>query len=200
MAPEQIKGDPVGPGADVYSTAVVLWELLAGRRVYDDLSVAQLMIHVAAGQIPSLSEARPGLPKSLYKVFRKATEALPEERYASARAFADALDSVLLAYDVRGCEERLSKLVIEAHTKDSKKSFDRAVERARVVAAEHDLEDAILSALERPDRVERVDTDSAIEAEVPGKAKKRKPSVAEAALMEEPPTMPMAVPQLPSSV
>lgn len=204
MAPEQIKGDGTGPGADVYSTAVVLWELLAGRRIYDELSVAQMMINVANGDIPSLAEAQADLPDSLHRVFRKATEPRPEDRYASARAFADALDSVLLSYDAQACRKELSELVIQAHTKDSRRNFDRAVERARVVAAEHDLEDAILNALERPDRVERVDTDAAIAAEVPGRAgeKRKKPSglkPADVAQLDEPPTMPMATPVLGAS-
>jgi serine/threonine protein kinase len=166
MSPEQIRGDVTGPATDVYSTAVCLWELLAGKRIYDDVSVAQLMIKVANAQVPSLNDARRGLPRNLHKVFKKATALDESDRYASARAFADALDSVLAEYDAERCRRELEALVREAQQKESIGRFEQAVARARI-AAENDLEDAILSALEDPDRVERVETPVDLRAEPP---------------------------------
>jgi serine/threonine-protein kinase len=166
MSPEQIKGDVTGPATDVYSTAICLWELLAGKRIYDEVSVAQLMIKVANAQVPSLNDARRGLPRNLHKVFKKATALKEAERYASARAFADALDSALAEYDAERCRRELESLVREAQQKESRGRFEQAVARARI-AAENDLEDAILSALEDPDRVERVDVPVDLTAEPP---------------------------------
>lgn len=193
MSPEQIRGDTVGAGADIYATAIFLWELLAGRRIYDEVGVAQLMIKVANAHVPPLSQAREGLPKALERVYDRATHKDPESRYLSSRAFADALDAVLLEYDAERCRAELGGIVTAIRRKDSLEKFDRAVARARV-AAEHDLEDAILSALEEPDRVERVDASRA--TPVDGGV---------AALTEameyppEPPTMPMAQPVTPES-
>lgn len=193
MAPEQIRGDGVEARSDVYSTAILLWELLAGMRIYDDCGVAQLMIKVANAHVPSLDEARPGLPRALYKVFKRATAHKPEDRYASARAFADALDSVLVEYDQVRCAQYLAAMVVEATHKDTEAGFNRAVARARF-AAESGLEDAILSALETPDRVERVDTSDVLPAEPPT------PVVPHTLdLRDEPPTMPMAKPVRPDS-
>lgn len=186
MAPEQIKGDQVSPRTDVYATAVLLWELLAGKRIYDDVSVAQLMIRVANAHVPSLDEARPGLPRALHKVFQRATAVVPDDRYASARAFADALDGVLSQLDVTRCQRDLARLVQEARVRDGKARFDQAVARARYAAAEHDLEDAILSALEQPDRVERVQAVVVQKAEA-----HREAVIREAIEPTEPPTMPM---------
>lgn len=188
MAPEQIRGDAVGSGTDVYATAIFMWELLAGARIYDDVGVAQLMIRVANAHVPSLDEAQPGLPKTLHKVYAKATELKPEDRFTSASAFAHALDSVLLEYDPEACRRELSELVTSACRKDSLDKFDRAVARARI-AAEHDLEGAILSALEEPDRVERVDVSAAERAE-----SATGPLAADEGYPPEPPTMPMAQP------
>jgi serine/threonine-protein kinase len=183
MSPEQIKGDFTGPATDVYSTAVLLWELLAGKRIYDDVSVAQLMIRVANAQVPSLNDARRGLPKSLHKVFRKATALEAGERYASARAFADALDSVLHEYDSERCRRELENLVREVKQRETTGKFQQAVARARI-AAENDLEDAILSALEDPDRVEKFGGEAhraepitgTIPLDLPGRADSRPPA------------------------
>jgi serine/threonine protein kinase len=190
MAPEQIKGLEVGPYTDVYSTGIVLWELLTGRRIYDDASVGQLMIKVAAGEVPSLRELRSDLPRAMYTVFAKATTLDPADRYASARAFADALDSVLFEYDVGRCRRELADLVISARTSDRQKGFERAKVRARFAAERDtdDLEDALLRALESPDRVERVQ----IDWENLKNAETQTPSTPVPVDLGEPPTHPMA--------
>ena len=158
MSPEQIRGDHVGPSSDVYASAIVLWEMLSGRRIYDEIGVAQLMIRVANAHVPSLSETRRGLPEALYTAFGRATALDVRQRYPSARAFADSLNAALLEYNPQRCQMRLAELVRDAHRQNSKQGFQRAVAKARV-AAEGDLEDAILSALESPDRIERVELD-----------------------------------------
>jgi serine/threonine protein kinase len=197
MSPEQIRGDVVGPGADVYATAIFLWELLAGRRIYDEISVAQLMIRVSNAHAPSLEEAQAGLPAALHKVYARATALRPEDRYLSAQAFAHGLDSALLEYDPEACRQEFSELVTTACRKDSLDRFDQAVARARV-AAERDLENAILSALEQPDRVERVDVREVKRAE---SARGPGPGLADAADEPgEPPTLPMAKSVGPDSV
>jgi eukaryotic-like serine/threonine-protein kinase len=190
MAPEQIKGLSVGPYTDVYSTAILLWELLTGRRIYDEASVGQLMIKVAAGDVPSLREACGDLPRALYAVFARATALEPSDRYASARAFADALDSVLFEYDAGRCRRELADLVIAARTSDRQKGFERAKVRARFAAERDtdDLEDALLRALESPDRVERVK----IDWENLRNAEQHTPATPVPADLPEPPTHPMA--------
>ncbi len=188
MSPEQIRGDTVGPGADVYATAIFLWELLAGRRIYDEISVAQLMIRVSNAHVPSLEEAQVGLPDALLNVYARATALKPEDRYLSAQAFAHALDSVLLEYDPEACRQEFSDLVTTACRKNSLDRFDQAVARARM-AAGNDLEDAILSALERPDRVERVDVRGVERAEPPSGPI---PGLRDVEEPGEPPTLPMA--------
>ncbi len=190
MAPEQIRGDRVGPATDVYATAIFFWELLAGRRVYDDVGVPQLMIRVANAHVPPLEEARPGLPRSLERVFQRATQQRPSERFGSARAFSEALQAALPEVDPEACREALGRIVRGAQGRDTRARFDRAVARARFAAAQGDLEGAILSALESPDRVERVDVYSAEVAE-PLTAVHPLPVLDSGS---EPPTMPMARP------
>jgi serine/threonine protein kinase len=193
MAPEQIKGLAVGPFTDVYSTAVVLWELLSGKRIYDDASVGQLMNRVANADIPPLKEIRNDLPKAMLAVFAKATALDIRERYGSARAFADALDNVLFEYDAERYKKELAELVMLARTSDRQKGLERAKIRARFAAERDtdDLEDALLRALESPDRVERVPIDWSTlkNAEAPGP---NTPSTPVPIELPEPPTHPMA--------
>jgi eukaryotic-like serine/threonine-protein kinase len=193
MAPEQIKGLAVGPFTDVYSTAVLLWELLSGKRIYDDVSVGQLMIRVANAEMPKLGDARPNLPPALNAVFAKATALDPADRYASARAFADALDRVLFEYDAERCRKELRELVRSARASERQRGLERAVVRARFAATNDldGLEDALLRALEQPDRVERVDIEweKVKSAEAPTPPTPATPVPHD---IGEPPTHPMA--------
>ncbi len=156
MAPEQIKGAAVGAAADIFAAGVMLWELLSGRRIHDDVPVAQLMMRVANAEVPTLSEARDGLPADLGKAFARATMLLPEERYASAAEFSQALAEFAVDDDFEECRLELGRYALEGSSVDHRKSYGQAVIRARMVA-EHDLEGAILDALDKPDRIERVD-------------------------------------------
>lgn len=152
MAPEQIKGLRAEPATDIYAAAVVLWELLSGVRVYDKDGLAQVMMKVAQGQVPSLRRSRPGLPEGIYRAYERATAPNPEERFPSAKAFQEALDGAMLEFDEAACRHRLRDILRWARTDESRLGLERALARAKD-AADY-LEGAILAALEAPDRVE----------------------------------------------
>jgi serine/threonine protein kinase len=80
MAPEQILGRPADHRADLYSAAVMAYELLAGAWPYQ--------AH-AAPRPPR--ELRPELPMGVDAVFERAQAQSPDARYPSAAAFAAAL-------------------------------------------------------------------------------------------------------------
>jgi len=162
MAPEQIGAEAVGPYTDVYSTAVTFWELLAGRRVYDTVELPQLMMMVSRAEVPTLDDARTGLPKGLHAVYKKATARNPVKRFQSAEAFADALDELGLVPDVVRATKRLQAMSIAARVADGRLGFEKAVREVKVAASEGGLEGALLRALEEPDRVERVELGSVL--------------------------------------
>ena len=156
MAPEQIKGAAVSAAVDIYAAGVLMWELMSGRRIYDDVPVAQLMMRVANADNPPLDEARDGLPEALGRAYARATSLAPEARFLSAVDFAFALEDIVGDVDDDANAEVLAQYALQASSADYRKSYHQAVARARM-AAENDLEGAILDALEEPDRVERVD-------------------------------------------
>jgi serine/threonine protein kinase/Tfp pilus assembly protein PilF len=84
MSPEQASGKPLDARSDIFSFAVVLYELLAGRRPFEgatDLELLQTVIHGASQPLPS------GLPIGLRMAVDKALEKDPRERYQSMREF-----------------------------------------------------------------------------------------------------------------
>ncbi|OXM66215.1 MULTISPECIES: serine/threonine-protein kinase [Amycolatopsis] len=88
MAPEQVRGEPVGPSADVYSLALVLLECLSGRREYPgsltESAVARLL------RPPAVPD---GLPPHLADLLRRMGDRDPDAR-PSAREVSAVLGGV----------------------------------------------------------------------------------------------------------
>ncbi len=98
-SPEQISGLPLGTGSDVYSLAVVAYELLAGQRPYrlKRGTAAELEEAIASAEVPlaSASADDPALCRQLRgdldAILNKALKKRPDERYLTMDAFAQDL-------------------------------------------------------------------------------------------------------------
>ena len=88
FSPEQAKGEGANATSDLYSTGVVLYEMLTGRVPYDgDNPVAVAMQHLHATPIP-IQNLAPDVPPALVRVCMKAMEKNPVMRYQTARDMA----------------------------------------------------------------------------------------------------------------
>ena len=95
MAPEQFKGDTADHRSDIFSTGVVLFELLTGKKPFPGGSATEIMYRVL--NVPPLSFADVGTeaPAALDAAVLKALQQAPEDRYQSADEFARVLRSAL---------------------------------------------------------------------------------------------------------
>jgi len=91
MSPEQAADEPLGPASDLYSFAIVAYEMLTGRVPFQgDTPAATLLSHVTK-QMPALPELRGELSAHVDDVLRRGMAKRPEERFASAATFVAAL-------------------------------------------------------------------------------------------------------------
>ena len=91
MSPEQAADEPMGPPSDMYSLAIVAYEMLTGRVPFDcDTPAATLLSHVTK-PMPATIELKGELSAHVEEVLRKALAKRPEDRFPSAVAFATAL-------------------------------------------------------------------------------------------------------------
>ena len=94
FSPEQAKGDIIDGRSDVYSTAVVLFEMLTGTPLFTgDTSVSIAFQHVTQ-TAPRARSRRPELSPELDMVIAKGLEKDRNARYRTASEFATALRSV----------------------------------------------------------------------------------------------------------
>ncbi len=99
-SPEQIEGGAVTGCSDLYSLAVVLYEILAGRVPFDaDTPMATALAHLHQPP-PSVRDLAPGLPPSAEAMLAKGLAKCPEDRYQSGAALTEAVASVAAEGDV----------------------------------------------------------------------------------------------------
>jgi serine/threonine protein kinase len=93
MAPEQTSGDAIDRRADLWATGVVLWECLAGKRLFAGQSDGEVYRKLLDKPIPRLSEVVADIPSALDDVCAKALMRDPAQRFATAAEFAEALEN-----------------------------------------------------------------------------------------------------------
>jgi serine/threonine-protein kinase len=91
MPPEQLNGEGgLTRRSDIHAFSVVLWEMLAGQRLFNAESEAELVQVVVQHRVPPLSLR--GLPADLDAVVQRGLAVHPDERYESAREMCQALE------------------------------------------------------------------------------------------------------------
>jgi serine/threonine-protein kinase len=92
MSPEQARGDRVDARTDVYSLAVTVYEMLAGRIPFESDSSLSLLHKQIYDPPPPIE----GISEELQEVMTRALAKSPDERFTTATEFAEAFEAALL--------------------------------------------------------------------------------------------------------
>jgi Tol biopolymer transport system component len=106
MSPEQARGLRVDARSDLFSLAVVLYEMLAGRAPFTGETRGDLLVSILTIAPPPLVETAPATPVVIETILLKALAKESDARYATVDEFAAALKVVAaeLAYRSRDAQ------------------------------------------------------------------------------------------------
>jgi beta-lactam-binding protein with PASTA domain/predicted Ser/Thr protein kinase len=93
LSPEQAQGLDVAPSSDIYSTGVVLYEMLTGRVPFEGDSAVAVALKQVSEQAAPPSSLNPGVPPALDAVVLRALAKDPANRFSNADEFSRALDA-----------------------------------------------------------------------------------------------------------
>lgn len=95
LAPEVTFGRPNNAQSDLFGVGNVIWESLAGERLFDGKTDVEIFKKIRACKIPPIAALRPDVPPGLSAVLDLALAPDPANRYTTAAEFANALSQVM---------------------------------------------------------------------------------------------------------
>ena len=93
MAPEYLRSEKIDRRVDVFAMGVVLWEALAGERLFRGQHDADTLQRVLNLDAPPISKVAPALGTHLDSVLEMALAKAPDGRFANMAAFGAALEA-----------------------------------------------------------------------------------------------------------
>ncbi|HVY26024.1 MAG TPA: serine/threonine-protein kinase [Polyangiaceae bacterium] len=110
MSPEQVRGERLTQRSDIFAAGIVIWELLAMRRLFPVDQEAEVGDAVLRGDYPRVSQYRPDIPKELDEIVMRALALEPEARFATMHELADAFEA---AAPARANARRIGEWVLD---------------------------------------------------------------------------------------
>ncbi|MEM1349840.1 MAG: protein kinase, partial [Myxococcota bacterium] len=113
MSPEQCMGESADNRSNVFSLAVILWELLTGRKLFEQRDPFDLMTAITEGPVLLPSKVNSDVPPFLDALLNKALQKDPKQRLSDCSKFARALRQVIQRVQGAGSELGLELLMVE---------------------------------------------------------------------------------------
>ncbi|MEM1413704.1 MAG: protein kinase [Myxococcota bacterium] len=114
LSPEAALGKPVDQRADVFAIGIVLWEMLAGRRLFLGETDYQTVKLVQQANVPSLSRLNPEVDAEFEALLARALARDPEQRFRTARELGDDLANYLFSHQLKVTSYDIASLVKQA--------------------------------------------------------------------------------------
>lgn len=143
LCPEAANGLEVDARADIFAIGIVLWEMLAGKRLFwgeNDYATVKL---IQKANVPRLAPINREVDEAFEEVLFKALARDPSQRFQSAREFGDALSDYLFRNQMMVTSYDLANLVQAITSEDSHTTADEFSLIDRLIQEELDESQAI---------------------------------------------------------
>ncbi len=126
LSPEAALGESVDMRADIFAAGILLWEMLAGRRLFLGETDLQTVRQVQSAQIPDIKKFNPHVTPEVENILLRALARDPRERYQSARELSIDLNNALFTIGQPVSAFDVSKIVRETvEERDRRKARQR---------------------------------------------------------------------------
>lgn len=141
FAPEIVRGEDATVFSDQFSMGCVLWETLAGQRLFQGGNDWDVVAKIRAGKLRDMSEVRDDLPPRVSQALGKSLATRAEDRFSSASAFAAELSECLrlTGGGLFDASERLAAAVGVARSTVNELEFSAKISPAEMNQATHSL-------------------------------------------------------------
>ncbi len=136
MSPEQARGKKLDARSDVFATGSVLYELLTGHPPFTGRNELEIIRAVRRASPPPVQELEPNVPEPLARIVAQAMAPSPQERFADAGAFRDALRTFARAHGSGYRRTRLASWMRELWEEDIEREL-RALEELVLDLPDH---------------------------------------------------------------
>ena len=92
IAPEQARGEAIGPAADQYALGAVLYQLVTGSQPFKAPNTLAILAKIMTGDYLDPRSLNPAVDDRLAEIIGQALSLKPEDRFLDLSAFVDALD------------------------------------------------------------------------------------------------------------
>ena len=110
MSPEQAMGHTIDHRSDIFSTGIILYELLAGRRMFEGETM-HIYSQVRKARYKPLNKLRPDLPAKLLAVVDRALAKNPDDRYQTCGQMLADLEECIFELSVRPSSRRFAGFI-----------------------------------------------------------------------------------------
>jgi len=110
FAPEQARGEPLDHRVDIWAVGIVLHELLTGRAPVERDSLDETIAAILYGDIPTVRERRPEVPKAISEVVARALSRNRDHRFPTALSMRAALEAAVRRHDVDSSPRTLTRI------------------------------------------------------------------------------------------
>ena len=125
MAPEMHLGKNIGPRADQFGLAVLVYEALAGKIPFAGTTPTAIFVEVMQGKAKPIHELVPGIPLEKSNALMKGIAKEPRDRYGSCVEFANAVMGSMLSRGTSlGSNETPSRVVIPGTKMETPQKVD----------------------------------------------------------------------------
>ena len=118
MSPEQARGKDIDKQTDIFSLGNVLWELLAGRKLFTGSNEIQLLKKIRDCQIPDIRKINPQVPDKLAEIVSKALNANKHLRYKTVADMGNDISIFLNKHFPNFTHSDFSSFIKEAYTEE----------------------------------------------------------------------------------